>query len=350
MPGHDIIVIGASAGGVEALVTVVGSLPADLPAAVFIVLHIPAQSPSLLPGILSRSGPLVALHPEDGDALEREKIYVAPPDHHLLIKYESVRIVRGPKENRHRPAIDPLFRSAAAIYKQRVIGVVLTGALDDGTAGLLAIKQGGGLAVVQDPKDALYPSMPLHAIENVKVDYMLPLLEIGPLLGRLAHEPVPELQEATTSEDMEAETKMAEFDMETIRDEHKVGAPSAFSCPDCGGVLWEMPDGDLLRFRCRVGHAFSVESMVSAQADEIEAALWAALKTLEESASLARRMVKQARGRGQQWLARSFEEKLIEAERRSTLIEQVLRRDAMQHSSENGQSRPEIIHQDASEA
>lgn len=185
MPGHDIIVIGASAGGVEALVTLVGSLPADLPAAVFIVLHIPAQGSSVLPHILSRSGRHVALHPKDGDVIERGKMYVAPPDHHLLLNHDTIRIVRGPKENRHRPAIDPLFRSAATIYKQRVIGVVLTGSLDDGTAGLLAIKQSGGLAIVQDPEDALYPSMPLHAMNTVNVDYVLPVREIGPLLVRL---------------------------------------------------------------------------------------------------------------------------------------------------------------------
>lgn len=350
MAGHDIIVVGASAGGVEALVNLVGSLPADLPAAIFIVLHIPAQCPSVLPDILTRSGPLVAFHAEDGDAIEPGKIYVAPPDHHLLIADGSVQITYGPKENRHRPAIDPLFRSAATTYKQRVTGVVLTGALDDGTAGLLAIKQCGGLAVVQNPKDASYPSMPLNAIEHVKVDYVLPLQEIGALLVRLAHEAVQELEEDSTSEDMDIETRMAKFEMKTIHDYHKVGTPSAFSCPDCGGVLWEIHDGDLLRFRCRVGHAFSVESMFSGQADEIEAALWAAMKTLEESASLARRMMKQAKDRGQDWLARSFEERLAEAERHSTLIGQVLRRDQVMSANGSMLSRPEKIHQDMSEA
>ena len=209
MTGHDIIVVGASAGGVEALVTLVGSLPADLPAAVFIVLHIPAQCPSVLPDILARSGPLVALHAEDGDAIELGKIYVAPPDHHLLIVHESIQITHGPKENRHRPAVDPLFRSAATAYKQRVIGVVLTGSLDDGSAGLLAIKQCGGLTVVQDPEDALYPSMPQHAIEHVAVDYVLPLLEIGVLLGRLTRVPVQEPQEDTSCDDLEIESKSA---------------------------------------------------------------------------------------------------------------------------------------------
>src|SRR5579864_7798260 len=186
MPGHDIIVIGASAGGVEALVKLVGQLPGDLPAAVFVVLHIPAESPSLLPGILERSGPLPASQPGDNEAIRSGHIYVASPDYHLLIEQGRVRQMRGPKENRHRPAIDPLFRSAALTYGPRVVGVILTGALDDGTAGLLAVKRRGGVAIVQDPDEALYPSMPLSALENVEVDYTLPLASIGPQLEQLA--------------------------------------------------------------------------------------------------------------------------------------------------------------------
>src|SRR2546430_9280141 len=164
MSEHDIIVIGASAGGVQALITLVGSFPLKLSAAIFAVLHIPAGSPSLLPDILNRSGSLGAVHAADGMEIEHECIYVAPPDHHLLIEHGHVRVVRGPKENRYRPAVDPLFRSAAAVYGPRVVGVILTGALDDGTAGLLAAKRSGGIAVVQDPDEALYPSMPSKAL------------------------------------------------------------------------------------------------------------------------------------------------------------------------------------------
>lgn len=190
MPGHDIVVVGASAGGVETLVKLVEKLPADLPASVFVVLHIPAQNPSLMPEILSRSGRLKAVHPRDGEAIQQGCIYIAPPDLHLLVEQGHVHLLRGPKENRHRPAIDPLFRSAAAAYGPRVVGVVLTGSLDDGTAGLLAIKRLGGIAIVQDPADALYPSMPLNALEHVNVDYKLPVSEIGPLIAHLAYEPV----------------------------------------------------------------------------------------------------------------------------------------------------------------
>src|SRR5690349_180578 len=189
MPGHDIIVTRASAGGVEALRAVVAVLPADLPAAVFVVLHIPAQSPSMMPSILSRAGPLPAAHPTDGEPIRPGHIYVAPPDCHLLIDHERVRGVRGPRENRTRPAVDPLFRTAARAYGPRVVAVVLTGTLDDGTAGLQAVKQRGGLAVVQDPRDAMYAGMPRSALQHTPVDYVVPLSEIGPLISRLVREP-----------------------------------------------------------------------------------------------------------------------------------------------------------------
>src|SRR5437870_1151500 len=189
MSGHDIIAIGASAGGVDALVKVVKDLPAHLPAAVFVVLHIPAQSPSMLPDILNRAGPLRAVHPEDNTEIKHGHIYIAPPDHHLLLDKDHIHIARGPKENRHRPAVDPLFRSAALAYGPRVVGIVLTGVLDDGTAGLRAVKRYSGIAIVQDPDEAIYPGMPLSAIEHVQVDHILPLAAIGPLLVRLASEP-----------------------------------------------------------------------------------------------------------------------------------------------------------------
>jgi len=190
MARHDIIVIGASAGGVHALVTLVGSLPQKLSAAIFVVLHIPANSRSILPDILSRAGPLKAVEAVDCMGIEHHFIYVVPPDHHLLIERGRVRVVRGPKENRHRPAVDPLFRSAAQVYGSRVVGVILTGALNDGTAGLLAVKRRGGIAIVQDPDEAQYSSMPLSALANVEVDYRLPLSSIGPLLVNLASEQV----------------------------------------------------------------------------------------------------------------------------------------------------------------
>jgi two-component system chemotaxis response regulator CheB len=190
MAGHEIIVVGASAGGVEALIKLVRGLSKDLAASVFIVLHIPAQGPSVLPSILNHAGTLDAQHPIDQQKIEMGKIYIAPPDHHLLVEQGLMRVVYGPKENRHRPAIDALFRSAAIAYGAQVIGVVLTGALDDGTAGLLAIKRRNGIAIVQDPNDAVYGDMPRNALKHVAVDYCVPIVEIGPLLVRLASEPI----------------------------------------------------------------------------------------------------------------------------------------------------------------
>lgn len=326
MPGHDIIVIGASAGGVEALTNVARTLPRDLPAAVFVVLHIPPQGPSLLADILDRAGPLPAVQGADGASIERGRIYVAPPDHHLLIERGSIQVVRGPRENRHRPAIDPLFRSAAHAYGPRVIGVILTGSLDDGTAGLLAVKRRGGVAVIQDPDEALYAGMPRSAAENVPIDYRLRLAEIGPALARLAHEPAAEEGAYPVPDEMELETEIAVLDGTAMRGDLRPGTPSAFSCPECNGVLWEIRDGELVRFRCRVGHAFTTESMLAQQNDALEDALWVALNTLEESASLSRRVGRQAHERGHHALAARMSGRVREAERRAELIRQVLMR------------------------
>lgn len=323
MPGHDIIVIGASAGGVEALTTVVRPLPRDLPAAVFAVLHIPAESPSLLATILNRMGSLKAMRAEDGMTIEHGRIYVAQPDHHLLVERDKVRVVRGPRENRHRPAIDPLFRSAAIAYGPRVVGVILTGSLDDGTAGLMAVKRLGGVAIVQDPNEALYASMPTSALAHVKVDYTLPLAHIGPVLVRLAYEKVTGEVTSPVPKDMELETNLAGMDMNTFNGE-RAGKPSAFSCPECGGVLWELEEGNLLRFRCRVGHAFSLETMQAEQARAVEEALWSALKTLEESMSLLHRMAQQAHTQGREWLAQRFEKKRQDAEHHAEVIRKLL--------------------------
>lgn len=324
MSRHDVIVVGASAGGVEALTRLVSSFPADLPAAIFLVLHIPAQSPSHLPHILNRAGLLRALHPADEEAIQHGRIYVAPPDHHLLVEEGIVRIVRGPKEKRHRPAIDPLFRSAARSYGSRVAGVILTGSLDDGTAGLLAIKRRGGVAIVQDPHDTLFSSMSLSAIAHVEVDHVLQLSAIGPLLVQLAHEPVAAEGSYPIPRDMELETKLAAMDMSAMHGGEHLGTPSVFSCPECGGVLWELHDGNLLRFRCRVGHAYSVDSVLIGQSEAVEEALWTALKTLEESISLSRRMAKDARDKGKAWLAGRFDEKMQKTERNAELIRKVL--------------------------
>ena len=322
--GHDIIVIGASAGGVEALTTLVQGLPADLAASLFVVLHVPQDSPSLLPTILNRHSLLPVQHPKDGDRIKPGQIYIAPPDRHLLVERGFVRVVHGPKENRHRPAVDPLFRTAARAYGPRVIGVILTGALDDGTAGLLAVKRRGGLAVVQSLDDALYIGMPRSAMQNVEVDYSLPVAQISDLLARLVNEPSASEADFPMPEGMDKEAKMAELNLSSIEEEYKTGQPSAFSCPECGGVLWELHDEHLTRYRCRVGHTFSTESILFEQSAAVEQAMWVAFKTLEEKNSMLKRLSDQSKANGQTWLAKRYEDRINEGEQYAKLLQEVL--------------------------
>lgn len=324
MPVPKIIVIGASAGGVEALTKLVSGLPTDLSVALFVVLHISSHGTSILPRILSRAGLLEAIHPKHDEVIQPGHIYIAPPDHHLLVKRGHIHLGRGSKENGHRPAIDPLFRTAARAYGSRVIGIVLSGALDDGTAGLLAVKMQGGITIVQNPDDALYPDMPRSAIENVQVDYILPVSEIAAILVRLAHEPLQEEELAPVSNDLQIESDLAELDPAALHKSDRPGTPSPFACPDCGGVLWELNEGNLLRFRCRTGHAFSVESLLSQQSNALEEALWSAMRALEENAALTRRIAERARKRNQHTIVKRYEEKEQLAHQRAEVIRQVL--------------------------
>jgi two-component system, chemotaxis family, protein-glutamate methylesterase/glutaminase len=323
MSGRDIIVVGASAGGVEALVKLASHLPADLPAALLVVLHLPSRSTSVLPKILSRVGPLKAIHPQHNDPIQRGYIYIAPPDHHLLIKGEVIHLSRGPRENGHRPAIDPLFRSAARTYGPQVVGVILSGALDDGTAGLQAVKMRNGIAVVQDPTECPFPGMPQSAIEKLDVDYVLLVTEIAVLLDQLAHQELP-ADASPASAQMEDEIQIAELDMNAVEDENRPGTPSMFACPDCGGTLWEIHDGELVHFRCRVGHAFSAETLLAEQSEALEEALWVAFRALEESASLATRMAKKADHQGHNLTAQRYYEQAEDTRQRAALIRQAL--------------------------
>ncbi|WP_026731983.1 chemotaxis protein CheB [Fischerella sp. PCC 9605] len=325
MPGHDIIVVGASAGGVEALTYLAKNLPPNIKAAIIIVLHVPAHSTSVLPRILNRAGSLPVSHARDGEAIVQGRVYVAPPNYHLLLKPGYISLSRGPTENSHRPAIDPLFRTAARAYGRRVVGVVLTGVLDDGTAGLKAVKMRRGVAIVQHPQDAMYAGMPRSAIENVdEIDYVLPLAEIPAVLLQLADTPVEGDAENPVPEEMEYESDMAELDMQALNSDNKPGQPSTFACPACGGTLWEFHEGDLLRFRCRTGHAFSSESLLAEQSDALEDALWSALRALEEKSSLARRMAKRMRDRHQNLSVQRLEQEAQDCEQRAEVIREVL--------------------------
>lgn len=283
MRGHEIIVIGASAGGVNAVPLLIASLPADLPASVFVVLHIPAQAPDLLVSIIGRHAALPVRNGIEGEKIHPGRVYVAPPDHHLQVETGHVRLNRGPRENRHRPAIDALFRSAAEAYGPRVTGVILSGYLDDGTAGLNSIKTHGGVTIVQDPNDAAAPGMPESALRNVKVDHCVPLAEIGPLLVRLV----------TSRPAVKGKSKTSAAEKRELSPKamvKKFGPPTAFICPECNGPLWETKSGPSLQFRCHVGHAYSPDSLLADHAEGLERALWSAVRTFDEQAALLRRL------------------------------------------------------------
>lgn len=275
---RDIIVIGASAGGVEALQEVLRHVPADLPAAIFVTLHIAARAKSFLPDILSRAGGLRASHPEDGAAIEHGRVYVAPPDQHLVIERGHVHLSNGPKEQRHRPCINVMFRSAAMAYGESVVGVILSGELDDGTAGLWEIQRRGGITMVQNPEEAAFSSMPLSALREIAVDYTLGGEEMGPRLYGLAG---GSETEAAKNNHPASETM-------------KVGAQlTDLTCPDCRGTIWEVSRGSSKDYRCRVGHTYSAKSMLSGHFAAQEKALYAAIVALEEGASLANRLADQ---------------------------------------------------------
>jgi len=345
MPGHDIIVVGASAGGLEALIKLVCSLPPDLPAALFVVIHIPAHSKSLLPSILNRAlkkrhkdTSLQALQPQHSEAIQQGRIYVAPPDHHLLVKDNYVYLSRGPSENSHRPAVDPLFRTAARAHKQRVVGIVLSGTLDDGTAGLAAVKQQGGIAIAQNPGEALYSGMPLSAIENVDLDYVLPVSEIAAVLVELAYKPPAKEEGAVAvSSDIETESDMAELEVNAMQHPERPGTPSPFGCPECGGVLWELQEGKLVRFRCRTGHAYSTRSLLAEQSDALEEALWSALRALEEKAALAEKLAAKASDNHQHISAKRFQEQGNDSRQRAVLVRNLLINGNGQSLNVNGQ-------------
>lgn len=285
LPFEHLVAVGASSGGIEALVTLVAALPATFPAPICIVQHIAAESPGVLPRVLGQAGSLPVEGAVNGRRLVAGRVYVAPPDHHLLVEPGRLVVSRGPRENRFRPAIDPLFRSAAQVYGPRVIGVVLTGSLDDGTAGLWTIKQLGGVAIVQDPADAMFPSMPESASRHVSIDYSVRLAEIAPLLVRLASVPVHE-RSVEVPDRLEVEVDIAKG-----RDAHdagvqRLGEPSPFACPECHGVLLEWKEANRSRFRCHTGHAYSAAGLLRAVNDAIEDALWNAIRAADEGGRL----------------------------------------------------------------
>lgn len=318
-----IVVIGASTGGVQALGALASGLPANFGAPVLIVLHVGAQR-SILPELLSSKGPLPASHAVDGEPIVAGRIYVAPPDHHLLVEDTHMRLSRGPKENFTRPAIDPLFRSAALAYGTRAIGVVLTGKLDDGTAGLQAIDECGGIAVVQDPNDAAERSMPLSALRYVQVDHCVPLAAMPDLLVRLIDirtDDVP-MQDETSRPVHEQHVMMS--DGNAIEHLQAIGSPSTFVCPECKGSLWEIGGAKPVRYRCHTGHAFTLRTLQHAQSIDTEDALWSALRALQEKRLLLEKMAEQCRLDGDEQQAAQLDADARQVERHSTTLRQLI--------------------------
>jgi two-component system chemotaxis response regulator CheB len=306
---HDIVVIGASAGGVGALKALVQGLAPNFPAAVFVTLHITPHVRSMLPYVLQRAGRLPVSQARDGLGFEKGHVYVAPPDRHLLVERYRIRLSRGPKENNSRPAIDPMFRTAARAYGPRVIAVVLSGSMDDGTVGVGAVKARGGVTIAQLPEEADYPDMPLNAIESGSVDYVVALADIPEMLARLTAQPAgPE--RAWVKDTVDIESDIAMLDMNTLRLDAQPGEPSDFSCPDCGGVLRAIKGKEGAHFRCQVGHAWSPHGLLASQLEHIEESLWVALRALEEHSKLTARLLESARQRGVPTVVEGLEEKL----------------------------------------
>jgi two-component system chemotaxis response regulator CheB len=324
---NRVVVLGASAGGVEALSTVIGGLPPDLPAAVLVVLHVPAWGTSVLPSILDRCGPMPAHHAVDGERLLNGRVYVAPPDRHLVTEDGVVRLTVSPKENGVRPSVDTLFRAVAQTHGSRVVAVVLSGTLDDGTAGLLSVKAQGGVTIVQDPRDAAFPSMPDSAMRFARPEYVVRADEVPALVAKL----MGEAEQNGGSHEEDAAMERDSENGETAADQD--GVPSELNCPECGGTLWEKADDDLMRFRCRVGHAYSPESLFSHQLESLEGALWAAVVALQERGDLAMRLAKRMSERHHHDRAERYERQAEDARRRA---EQV--RAAILHLSRSGEA------------
>jgi two-component system, chemotaxis family, protein-glutamate methylesterase/glutaminase len=284
-PQFRIVVVGASAGGLAALSKLLGSLPPDFPAAILIVQHMAADvTGDVLVKALAKHTALRCAHALDGERIVSGHIYVAPPDHHLLVSKTRILISKGARENRSRPGIDPLFRSAAVAFGPRVVGVLLTGYLDDGTAGMIAIHRCGGVCIVQDPQDAAYPDMPQNALSNARIDHCLALAALGPFLAMLVRKRAP--KRAPVPRDVALEARIAERVLSDVAAVNSLGGQVPFNCPECGGVLWQMKHGNAVRYRCHTGHAFTTRVLLAEQTKKIEETLWIALRMFEERKNL----------------------------------------------------------------
>lgn len=319
-----VVVIGGSAGAIEVLMTLVSELPPDLPAAVCVVVHVPSGGVSRLPQILQRAGRLPAAHARDGEQIAPGRIYVAPPDRHLLVRHGHVELSRGPRENHSRPAIDPLFRTAARAYGRRTIGVILSGALYDGTAGLLALTARGGAAIVQDPEEATIPSMPANALAMVRGARVLPATKIANEIARLVAEPVWLEEDRAVADQDEQIAQTINRDFSEQAADGRDGELTVYTCPDCGGVMWQSDTGPEGWFRCHVGHAYAPEVLLIQKSEEIEGALWACVRLLREKATLTRQTAARSRSGGNREMAQRIEEQAQLDEEHARIIRRLL--------------------------
>lgn len=318
MANRDLLAIGTSAGGLEALRFLASRFPWDLQAAVLITFHLSSHFRSELDTILSRSGPLPATFATDGESLEKGRIYLAPARHHLLVNGGTLSLGAGPRENHARPAIDPMLRSLAACCGFRAIGAVLTGALYDGASGLWALKQCGGITVVQDPNDAAFPEMPASALSQSEPDHVVTLEDLPALVQRLVEMPADKPKPLPDT--LHYEIEVAKNGYSSMKEIDRIGRRSVLSCPDCGGVMWEVEEGDLLRYRCHVGHAYTGELMNVALDEDLRRALGTALRALEERGALMKRLHQQAISRGHQHSAHEWAQKVHEFEQQKQTI------------------------------
>jgi two-component system chemotaxis response regulator CheB len=318
----------------KALEQLLADLPGDLTASFFVVLHVGAASH--LSKILDRMTVLPVLQARSGDEIEAGRIYVAIPGVHLLLHDHHLLLRRGPRENLVRPAIDPLFRSAACTFGARVIGVVLSGGLNDGTAGLRAIKRCGGIAVVQQPSDAAFPDMPLSALQHAVIDHVAPARALGGLLTRLSRQPAGETPPIPL--EIRLETAIAAQELSGMETENQLGKLSRFTCPECHGMLWEIDESSLLRYRCHVGHAFTAAAMLHAQTTSAEEMLWSLMRVHQERAALARRMAQEERERFREAAAEEFQQRARGYDEDAAIVRGLLRDHmAMIETSDPGQ-------------
>jgi len=324
MLNRDIIVIGGSSGATAPLKEILGRLPTNLPAAVFVVLHIPAQGIGILSTVASAASRLPVVQAESGMVIEQGRIYLAVPDHHLLVHASHIMLGRGPRENMARPAIDPLFRSAALQYGPRVIGVVLSGLLSDGAAGLNAIKRCGGVTLVQDPADAIAGEMPLRAMEATTVDLCAPGSKIGDVLSDLAREPPGPGAALPVPPEIRLEVEIAAGERMGSRSLAHIAEPAPLTCPACGGVLSTLKMGRPFRFRCQVGHAYTAEVLAREQEGPVDEAMRVALRIIEERAELVHRMAEDGRQSGRVAVARMYDARAAEYHGHADMIRRVI--------------------------